>query len=431
MKKSLLALAAMGAFAGVAQAQSSVTVYGIIDVGFIGGNQQGRATGTGNTPAAYSNSTGNQFSGSGAQSTSRIGFRGTEDLGGGLSAFFTLENALAPDSNSILSVTGSGNRQAFAGLAKKGLGRFAIGTQYTPLFSNASATSPGEFNNVMGDLIFASNSSTAIFGATNPIPSSTRAGADALTLQNANQSNDVGFTVRTANMLRIDTDSMAGFRFQAFYTLDNNTTNQGTTNATTRTGGVNNRNGWGLGANYTWQKLFVAANYQSLTATNPYAPAVASTVTNNVVTAATAASGQPEIFGTANNSGVNIKDNQWFAGATYDFGILKAYAQYVNRKATSQIDATQYATRTAQQIGVRGNLTKTVQSWASIGTGRYSQFGVSNPTANFNGWQVGTNYILSKRTNMYAIYGATNTSTTTRGSYYNGQQYAVGVRHTF
>ena len=40
MKKSLLAVAALGAFASAAQAQSSVTVYGILDVGYIGGNSR-------------------------------------------------------------------------------------------------------------------------------------------------------------------------------------------------------------------------------------------------------------------------------------------------------------------------------------------------------------------------------------------------------
>ena len=44
MKKSLLALAAMGAFAGAAQAQSSVTVYGILDVGLIGGSYRSAAS---------------------------------------------------------------------------------------------------------------------------------------------------------------------------------------------------------------------------------------------------------------------------------------------------------------------------------------------------------------------------------------------------
>ena len=110
---------------------------------------------------------------------------------------------------------------------------------------------------------------------------------------------------------------------------------------------------------------------------------------------------------------------------------MKAYAQYINRKATSQVAATQYATRTGQQIGIRGNFTKTIEGWASVGTGKYMTFGTSAPTVNFNGWQVGSNYILSKRTNLYGIYGATNTGTSQTGTYFNGSQYAVGVRHTF
>jgi predicted porin len=55
MKKSLLALAAMGAFASVAQAQSSVTVYGVIDEGLAGGNvrsSNGTVASTGAAPSA-------------------------------------------------------------------------------------------------------------------------------------------------------------------------------------------------------------------------------------------------------------------------------------------------------------------------------------------------------------------------------------------
>jgi predicted porin len=413
MKKSLFAIAAVTAFAGAAQAQSSVTVYGIIDMGFQGGHQKA-STGTTRANQVAVNQVGQQF-GQNAQSTSRLGFRGTEDLGGGMSAFFTLETALTPDGNDMWGNGGSANRQTFVGLANKGMGRFALGTQYTPLFSNAAATSPGQFNNVMGDIIYGAQTNPAAITANNAAGS-----APTLAANNANSGTDVGFTVRTANMLRIDTDSFAGFRGQAFYSMDNSTSNQTAGNATTRTGGINNRNGWGLGANYTWKQLLVAANYQSLTATNPYSSS-----------GDTVANGGQQIFGTAVNTGQNVKDNQWFGGATYDFGILKAYAQYINRKVTSQINATQYATRTGQQIGLRGNWTPKVESWASVGTGKYMAFGSSAPTVNFNGWQVGTNYILSKRTNLYGIYGATNTGTTSSGTYFNGSQYAVGVRHTF
>jgi predicted porin len=410
MKKSLFALAAVTAFAGAAQAQSSVTVYGIIDMGLMGGSQKGQTTAA---KTSQFNNVGMQF-GQNSESTSRIGFRGTEDLGGGKSAFFTLETALTPDGNNMFGTGGTANRQAFVGLANKGMGRMALGTQYTPLFTNAAATSPGQLNNIMGDIIYGAQSANGISG----FNAAGGDGAASLKNNNANQGTDIGFTVRTANMLRIDTDAFAGFRGQAFYSMDNTTTEQTASTATTRTGGINNRNGWGLGATYTWKQLLVAANYQSLTATNPYS-------TTGTV------SGTESIFGSAVNTGVNVKDNQWFGGATYDFGILKAYVQYINRKATSQINATQYATRTAQQIGLRGNWTPTIESWASIGTGKYMTFGSTSPTVNFNGWQVGTNYILSKRTNLYGIYGATNTGTSSAGTYFNGAQYAVGVRHTF
>jgi len=85
MKKSLFALAAVGAFAGAAQAQSSVTVYGILDVGFQGVTTRAPYSST-NMSQVKSNAT--RFTGEGSESTSRLGFRGNEDLGGGTRAFF-------------------------------------------------------------------------------------------------------------------------------------------------------------------------------------------------------------------------------------------------------------------------------------------------------------------------------------------------------
>ena len=71
MKKTLIALAVMGAVAGVAHAQSNVTIYGVVDTGLI------------------------KESGSdirmGGNVDSRIGFRGVEDLGSGMKATFELE----------------------------------------------------------------------------------------------------------------------------------------------------------------------------------------------------------------------------------------------------------------------------------------------------------------------------------------------------
>jgi len=83
MKKSLLALAALTAFAGVASAQSSVTAFGIVDLA-------ARNVKNGNAGSINSLS-------SAGQATSRLGFRGVEDLGGGLRAGFWLEGQLDPD----------------------------------------------------------------------------------------------------------------------------------------------------------------------------------------------------------------------------------------------------------------------------------------------------------------------------------------------
>ena len=85
MKKSLIALAAL-ATVGAAQAQSSVTVYGIIDTGYnsIENNVSGTKTTTKGVVA-----------GGGEASSPRLGFRGTEDLGGGLKANFVIEGGMA------------------------------------------------------------------------------------------------------------------------------------------------------------------------------------------------------------------------------------------------------------------------------------------------------------------------------------------------
>lgn len=114
MKKSLLALAVLGAFAGVASAQSSVTLYGIIDMNLQ--RNDPKAAGVASTTGVNS----------GHQSGSRFGFRGSEDLGGGLSAIFTLEGGYSGDTG----VSGQGalfGRQVWAGLRSNTAGAVVLG----------------------------------------------------------------------------------------------------------------------------------------------------------------------------------------------------------------------------------------------------------------------------------------------------------------
>ena len=414
MKKSLFAIAAVTAFAGAAQAQSSVTVYGILDVGYVGGNsRESLSSGAAGYNMGQKKITVNQF-GQSAEQTSRLGFKGNEDLGGGLSAFFTAEFALAPQDQTLSGNTNGGltNRQTFVGLKKAGLGQTAIGLQYTPVFNAAAATDVGQLNNMAGNVIYASST--------------------AVTSGNAN-SNNIAFTNRTANTLSVKSDKFAGFSGSAIYTLNNKNATETGSGTVLTTGGNTNASGWGLGADYTLNKFYVAAAYQALkqlTTANTDVSAWTNAQANGATTAAGATAGTTAI----NGYGSNVNEQQFYAAATYDFGILKAYAQYVNRKATSTLTTNNYVKRQAEQIGVRSYITPTIEAWASAGLGRYTAFGTNQPTANFNGWQLGSNYYLSKRTNLYAIYGQTMTSnaaagTTTSSASLNN--YAIGVRHTF
>jgi predicted porin len=443
MKKSLFAVAAMTAFAGAAQAQSTVTVYGIVDAGYIGSNAKEvaapSAANAGNTVQNTQTTriTKSAF-GQNAESTSRLGFRGTEDLGGGKSAFFTVEIGLLPQNGNISGGTaadsiqqttqGSGaaidNRQSFVGVKQNGLGQFAFGRQYTGVFNASAATNAGQHNNVVGDVIYSGSSSVNASG----------------TNFASGNNNGLGFTNRASNQLSVKSDKFAGFSGNAFYALSNQNASQTASSA----GGNTNWNGWGLGADFSWQKLYVAAAYQAFKTQVTGIDAYAAVNTN--FNAGPLVGQQSTQAGTLSGFS-SIADKQTLVGATYDFGILKAYAQYANRKVEngSGLDATGAATRvvtavirSAQQIGVRSYITPTIEAWGSAGTGSYkgsdSSTGVAAATVNFVGYQLGANYYLSKRTNMYAIYGqnsSTSSTVSTAGSGAAANQYAVGVRHTF
>jgi predicted porin len=394
MKKSLLAVAAIGAFASAAQAQSSVTVYGILDVGFAGVTTRAGAEKTNKT----------SFTGEGPEQTSRLGFRGTEDLGGGTSAFFTAEFALAPTDATLSGSTANGlqNRQTFVGLKKNGVGSAAIGTQYSPVHLAVGRTDPGQQNNMLGNVIYTTNASQG------------------------NGQTTTAYTVRYNNALTLQTDRFAGF--QAYGLYNNNNSNKNNPN-TTQT--VANNEALAIGVNYVWNKLNLdyamnSSKQQSISGTAQDPSAIA----------ASATAGQVNFPANPLGTSLGILSN--YAGATYDFGILKAYAQYINTKYTSSNNSNIYVQRAAQQIGVRSFVTPTIEAWASAGTGTYrgpnsTTVGTTqySSTANFTGYQLGSNYWLSKRTNMYAIFGSTQSSTNGSIAAEGGSSYGVGVRHTF
>ena len=127
MKKSLVALALAGAFVSAAQAQS-IEMYGIVDMGFV--QESGGPTGPATTPPG-AKGTVNKLT-SGAQSGTRLGFKGTEDLGGGMKALFVLETGIAADKGGFNQNNGFA-RQSFVGL-QSDMGTVTMGRQYTPYF---------------------------------------------------------------------------------------------------------------------------------------------------------------------------------------------------------------------------------------------------------------------------------------------------------
>lgn len=138
MKKSLLALAALGMFAGAASAQSSVTLFGIVDAGV--------ARLTAKTSAGSKSVTGMTNSG---LNSSRLGFRGVEDLGGGLRAGFHIEGQLYNDTGDGRATATPFDFQRRSTVSLMGnFGEVRLGRDYTPTFSNVSAYDPFGTNGV-------------------------------------------------------------------------------------------------------------------------------------------------------------------------------------------------------------------------------------------------------------------------------------------
>lgn len=123
-----LVLAGLAAGSVPAFAQSNVTLYGIVDDALTYSSNQG---GHSNTYLRNGNLAG-----------SRWGIKGTEDLGGGTSAIFQLENGFDVNSGAFSSAGVMFNRQAFVGLRNNNLGTLTIGRQYTPYYLMVGTIGP-------------------------------------------------------------------------------------------------------------------------------------------------------------------------------------------------------------------------------------------------------------------------------------------------
>ncbi|NML34631.1 porin [Paraburkholderia antibiotica] len=137
MKKTLIAASLLSALAVTAHAQSSVTLYGSLDAGVVYSNNQGGHS--------------NWQQGSGSLSNTYFGLRGSEDLGGGLHAIFTLENGFNLSNGHNTESNTLFNRQAFVGLRSNNFGTLTFGRQYDSVsdyVAPLSETGEGYGNNL-------------------------------------------------------------------------------------------------------------------------------------------------------------------------------------------------------------------------------------------------------------------------------------------
>jgi len=168
MQVKVLAVALAAALPLAAFAQSSVIVYGVLDAAIAKEN-----TGVAGGSRTVTNS--------GNQSSSRLGFRGTEDIGGGLKATFNLEAGVAVDTGAADSALFG--RRAVVGLSGK-FGNITIGREYTPIADVAKDT------DVFGQGFYGSNLNAFTSGR---------------------------MTRRISNSVNYKTNSFSGLRFSGAY----------------------------------------------------------------------------------------------------------------------------------------------------------------------------------------------------------------------
>ena len=213
MKKKILTAALLGVLASTAHAQSSVTLYGLIDVGITYTNSQLTSSG------GHSNV---QLT-SGAVDGSRWGLRGAEDLGGGLKAIFTLENGFNVNNGTFGQGGREFGRQAFVGLSSNDYGTVTLGRQYASMVD------------YVGPLALTGTQ----YGGTH----------FAHPFDNDNLNNN-SFSIN--NSVKYQSANYAGFRFGGLYGFSNDA------------GAFANNRAYSVGASYEWGPFNFAAGYLHL-----------------------------------------------------------------------------------------------------------------------------------------------------------------------
>jgi len=399
MKKSLISLAALASVAGVAQAQSSVEVYGLLDMSYSQIEAVGGST-NGTTVKNKLNAVGNTDSvnGSGILNGSRIGFRGTEDLGGGNKAGFVIEygvNLTNSQSDATGTYANSGSDQS--GKVQYGQGLANMRQGYVSLATNLGTLKAGtqySFVDATGGEVAGAMASNGTNGGS---------GAHALF--------KYGQQARLSNAITYATPVFNGFQAK----IGVNPGEQVTTDAAPTKAG----DAFEYALEYKKGPLVAGYSYQKTKNYTGSATKVVSIL------------GSADSATIANTAQADLTWNVY--GVSYDFGFAKVgvnHSDYKNDlQASDSADLKSAANMISASVPVSANFTVN----AGYTSGKIDVAGTKYFST--SAYDLVGVYTLSKRTNVYAAYMKTNydAKTTTAGFGNNAyqEQVGVGIRHSF
>jgi predicted porin len=368
MKKTLIALAALGAMAGAAQAQSTVTIYGLLDAN-IGSFKTNVVT----APGTVQSLTQTKID-SGGLNGSRWGIRVSEDIGGGMAVIGNLESGFNIDTGASAQGGLLFGRRANVGISS-GFGTVTIGRN-TSSYDDVAAD-----HAMMGATIFDPSN-------TNNGPAATPAGALSLVGRNTTW---VGYNTRFNNSIKYVSPNFSGFSGSVMYAFGEDKT---TANSASKSVSANLK--------YANGPLLVSGGYQSETAVGSVGSLGAGT--------------KPALENTLLN-------------VAYDFGVAKVGAGFNRAKFKDIAPGTSLAAQKEWSLSVAVPLGATTISAGyaqskgddlgkSTGYGIQALYSLSKRTTLYAGAQSTKNY-----DQLLAAFAVNNSARTTT--------YATGIRHTF
>lgn len=384
MKKSVLALAALSALAGVAHAQSSVTLYGRVDL-------------------AFSKRAGYQNQGINDTNNSRIGFKGVEDLGGGLKAIFNLESGLTPDTGNQAQTGVFFNRRAVVGLQDAALGTLTLGREYTPTF-------------------------LLVEKAADPF------GTDGYSSNEAIVRGGVGSTTDTGTLGGVSTTNHCG----AATCTDLNDSKTAAIDAKRTNNSITynlSASGFNVGAQLGMKEY------------NPAIAATSTTIYKNPYSLAGSYAAGPLYVGLGytapGNAAPGVSHAYWLSSsASYDFGFMKAFGFFGSGRNNTVSVGNNSATEGAKvRSWLLGAAVPVAAGQVRVSYGELKNKALADQTTKTESndgkvqqqFAVGYHYNLSKRTEVYTdvVYDkkAGYSLNTTDGKSKTG--YAVGMKHEF